>query len=85
MSWQLMKVSIHFAESSAINWYYCCYCDYTVFVVLLGDSADGSMLLHDDELIKRSHSDNELLRSTKRLSVVNPATQPNSETSSLAG
>ena len=53
--------------------------------MLLGDSADGSMLLDDDELIKRSHSDNELLRSTKRLSVVNPATQPNSETSSLAG
>ena len=58
----------------------------SVVMVLLGDSVDGSILLEDHQM--RSYSDNELLSSARRRSVLqpsNPSTQPSSETGSLAG
>ena len=57
-------------------------------VTFLGDSVDGSILLEDHPVELRSYSDNELLSSTRRRSVLqpsNPSTQPSSETTSLTG
>ena len=56
-----------------------------VVVMMLGDSVDCSILLDDHHLEMRSYSDNELLSSGRRRPMPHTSTQPNSETTSLAG
>lgn len=56
-----------------------------VVVMMLGDSVDCSVLLDDHHLEMRSYSDNELLSSSRRHPMPHTSTQPNSETTSLAG